>query len=165
MLKDLQRLSTSLPILPSPTIPSVLFRSSVPTNAFRFHSPLFNPLFPTGIFRDKESIMAIVCSAAEMVFTSGVFITTTPLRVAAGISILSTPTPARPITCRFLAFSIIAAVILVPLRMIQPSASLQDSAFSSGLPFGNSTISKFAFFSTAKPFSVIGSETRIFMEN
>ena len=36
----------------------------------------------------------MVCSAAETVLPPGVFITTTPLRVAAGTSMLSTPTPA-----------------------------------------------------------------------
>ena len=118
--KDRHRFKTSRPILPKPTIPNVLFRSSVPTRACRFHSPSFIPKSPAVILRDKVNIIAIVCSAAEKVFTSGVFITTTPHLVATGISILSKPTPARAITLRFSAFSIILAVTLVPLRITQP---------------------------------------------
>jgi hypothetical protein len=51
----------------------------------------------------------------------GAFITTMPRAVAAGTSILSTPTPARPITRRFLAASITSAVTLVSLRTTKPS--------------------------------------------
>ena len=39
----------------------------------------------------------MVCSAAETLLPPGVFMTTTPRRVAAGTSMLSTPTPARAI--------------------------------------------------------------------
>ena len=45
--------------------------------------------------RLMASIRAIVCSAALRVLPPGVFITRMPLRVAAGTSMLSTPTPAR----------------------------------------------------------------------
>ncbi len=51
-----------------------------------------------------------------MVFPPGEFITSTPRRVAAWRSTLSTPTPARPMTLRFLAASITSAVIWLPLR-------------------------------------------------
>ena len=44
-------------------------------------------------FRDRASISAMVCSAVETVLPPGVFITTMPWRVAAGTSMLSTPTP------------------------------------------------------------------------
>ena len=47
------------------------------------------------MFRDMPSIRAMVCSAVEMVLPPGVFITTMPCRVAAWVSMLSTPTPAR----------------------------------------------------------------------
>ena len=66
---------------------------------------------------------ATVCSVAEIVLASGVFITRIPLMVAACISILSTPTPARPITRRFSACFIFFAVMVVPLRTIHPSIS------------------------------------------
>ena len=48
--------------------------------------------------------MVIVCSATLMAFPPGVFMTSTPLRVAASRSTLSTPTPARPMTRRALGF-------------------------------------------------------------
>jgi len=47
--------------------------------------------------------MAKVCSVAASVFASGVFITSTPARVAASTSMLSRPTPARPATFKRLA--------------------------------------------------------------
>ena len=62
-----------------------------------------NDRLPIEIFLAKDSIIPIVCSAADTVFISGVFITIIPFLVAAEISILSTPTPARPITCNFTA--------------------------------------------------------------
>ena len=88
-------------------------------------------LSPAGILRASDIIKATVCSAAEMVLPPGVFITTTPLAVAALISILSTPTPARPMALRELAFAISSAPILVPLRMIQPSTSGRTAAILS----------------------------------
>ena len=61
------------------------------------------------------------CSAAETTVLSGAFATTMPWRVAAGTSTLSTPTPARPITFRLVAFSMRSAVIFVADRMTMPS--------------------------------------------
>ena len=52
--------------------------------------------------------MARACSAAAMVLPSGELTTTIPLRVAAGTSTLSTPTPARPIIFNFVPASIIS---------------------------------------------------------
>ena len=49
------------------------------------------------MFRDRASISAIVCSAVLSVLPAGVFITTMPARVAASLSMLSVPTPARTI--------------------------------------------------------------------
>ena len=54
--------------------------------------------------------MAKLCSAVEMVFPSGALMTTTPALVAAFKSMLSTPTPARPMAFNFLPASIIAGV-------------------------------------------------------
>ena len=44
----------------------------------------------------SEQMRAQVCSAALIVFPPGVFMTMTPFLVAASMSTLSTPVPARP---------------------------------------------------------------------
>ena len=49
-----------------------------------------------------------------MVFPSGELTTTMPWRVAALTSILSTPTPARPMIFKFVPASITSAVTCVP---------------------------------------------------
>src|SRR4051794_20452985 len=85
-------------MLPSPTTPSVLPRSSLPRNFFFSHFPDFVEALACGTARAIESINASVCSATEIALPPGVFITSTPASVAAGMSTLSTPTPARPIT-------------------------------------------------------------------
>ena len=58
-----------------------------------------------------------MCSAAEITVDSGAFATTIPRRVAASTSTLSIPTPARPITFRFVARSISSAVSFVAERI------------------------------------------------
>ena len=65
--------------------------------------------------------MPMVCSAVVTVLPPGVFMTTTPFLVAAGMSTLSRPLPARPMTLSFAAFSSSAAVTLVAERMISAS--------------------------------------------
>ena len=47
---------------------------------------------------DMEIISPSVSSATATALAPGVFMTTMPLWVAASVSMLSTPTPARPIT-------------------------------------------------------------------
>ena len=74
----------------------------------------------------------MACSAVVTVLPSGVFITTMPRAVAAGMSTLSTPMPARPMTRSFSPASITSAVTLVPLRMISPSYSGRMRFSSSG---------------------------------
>jgi hypothetical protein len=75
------------------------------------------------ILRDRAIIMAMVCSAVLVVLPAGVFMTTMPSRVAAGRSMLSTPTPARTIALsRGWPFKM-AGVSFVALRMMMPSAS------------------------------------------
>ena len=49
------------------------------------------------MLRDRASISVNVCSAVLSVLPAGVFITTMPSRVAAALSMLSVPTPARTI--------------------------------------------------------------------
>ena len=74
-----------------------------------------------GMWRASAIIKEIVCSPVVTLLPPGVFMTTMPRLVAASASIFSKPTPARPITLRFFAASINSAVILVPLRITQPS--------------------------------------------
>ena len=58
-----------------------------------------------------------MCSAAETTVDSGAFATTIPRRVAVSMSMLSTPTPARPITFSRSARSSTAAVSFVAERI------------------------------------------------
>src|SRR3954469_7329234 len=82
----------------------------------------------------------MACSAVGIELPNGVFITTTPLALADGISTLSTPIPARPTTLRLVAASRISLVTLVELRMARPSYSPMIAFNSSGvLPVISST--------------------------
>ena len=93
------RFTTSRPMLPRPTMPSVFPRSSVPRNLRFSHLPdLVDALACEESSGPATSIRASVCSATDTALPPGVFITSTPAAVAAGSSTLSTPTPARPIT-------------------------------------------------------------------
>jgi hypothetical protein len=67
--------------------------------------------------------VATVSSAAEVMFEVGALTTMTPARVAAGMSTLSRPTPARAITLRFLAASMASASTWVAERTRIASAS------------------------------------------
>jgi hypothetical protein len=69
------------------------------------------------MLRASATSSPTVCSAAETTFESGAFATTIPCRVAASTSTLSTPTPARPITFRFVPLAIRSAVSFVAERM------------------------------------------------
>ena len=64
--------------------------------------------------------MASACSAVVIELPKGVFITTMPRPVAAARSTLSTPMPARPITCKFEAAERMSAVTLVADRTAKP---------------------------------------------
>jgi hypothetical protein len=94
------RRATSLPIRPAPTRPSVFPYSSLPVKLFRSHSPAFIERSAAGIRRMHASISANVSSAADTVLPDGALSTATPRSVAASTSMLSTPTPARPMTRR-----------------------------------------------------------------
>ena len=83
------------------------------------------------MLRDRASIMAIVCSAVLSVLPAGVFITTMPSRVAAFLSMLSVPTPARTIALSRWLPSSASAVIFTPLRQMAPSNSA--SALAKGV--------------------------------
>ena len=86
-----------------------------------------------GMWRAIASIRASVCSATEIALPPGVFITSTPAAVAASRSTLSTPTPARPITRSFGAFSSTSGFTCTALRTSSASASARCCAYSLGL--------------------------------
>ena len=115
------RSATIDPMFPQPMMPSVLLKISTPMNLFFSHLPARVDASASGIWRASASISEIACSAVVIELPNGVFITMTPRAVAAGMSTLSTPMPARPITFRFLAFSRILADTLVAERMARPS--------------------------------------------
>src|SRR5271154_6440418 len=127
------RRTTSRPTLPRPTMPSVLPRSSVPTNLRFSHLPALVAALAAGMERAMESMSAMVCSAAETALPPGVFITSTPAPVAAGRSIFSMPTPARPITRSLGAWLRTAASTIRPPRTISASASARYCVYSLGL--------------------------------
>ena len=98
MFRPSARSATIEPILPQPTTPSVLPVISTPMKRFFSHLPAWVEASACGISRASASISVIACSAVVIELPNGVFITMMPLAVAAGISTLSTPMPARPIT-------------------------------------------------------------------
>src|SRR6185503_14571843 len=128
--KPAARRATSEPTRPMPTRPSVLPRSSRPMNFDRVHSPARTLRSASAMRRSNVSASAIVCSAADTMLPSGAFTTYTPCAVAAGTSMLSTPTPARPTTARRGAASKIFAVTFVSLRTMSASTSASREARS-----------------------------------
>ena len=115
------RSATMLPTRPMPMTPRVLFSSSCPVNLLFSHLPAFIDAVAWGIFRTRESIMAIACSPVVTALPPGVFMTTIPRLLAAGMSTLSRPMPARPTTFSRSARSITSWVTFVALRMTRPS--------------------------------------------
>ena len=92
------RSATIEPILPQPMMPSVLPVISTPMKRFFSHLPAWVEASAAGISRASANIIAMACSAVVIELPNGVFITMMPLAVAAGMSTLSTPMPARPMT-------------------------------------------------------------------
>jgi hypothetical protein len=123
IVRPCARAATRRPMLPRPTIPSVLLEISLPRKRDFSHLPFFIDAVACGMERARASIMLIACSAVVTLLPPGVFITTTPRRVAAGTSTLSTPIPARPITRNRGAAAIRSAVTRVELRMMSASVS------------------------------------------
>ena len=107
--------------MPAPIRPSTLPVISTPMKRFFSHLPAWVEALAAGSSRASASISEMACSAVVMELPKGVFITMTPAAVAAGMSTLSTPMPARPITFRFLAAFSTSAVSLVAERMAMPS--------------------------------------------
>ena len=106
-------------------MPSVLPLSSVPCSDFFSHFPACISSLARPMWRAMASIKARVCSATAMALAPGVFITAMPLRVAASRSMLSTPTPARPITRSLWACSSSSALTCTAERTMSASADLQ----------------------------------------
>ncbi len=120
--KAMQRWATSWPMFPKPTRPTVFRKSSCPlAKRFFSHLPDLVAVIAGTSCRCRASIRPMVSSATATELPPGVFITVTPFRVAASTSMLSTPTPARPMTFSFPGFSSTSAVTLVALRTASAS--------------------------------------------
>ena len=65
---------------------------------FFSHFPAWVETSAAAIWRAAANSRAMACSAVVIELPNGVFITTMPRAVADGMSMLSTPMPARPIT-------------------------------------------------------------------
>ncbi len=104
-------------------MPSVLLKSWMPMNRLRSHLPDFSDSLASGIFRAAASMIPRVSSVAASVLPVGAFMTMMPFLLAASMSILSRPTPARPIIFNFPGFSRRSAVTAVPLRVMIASYS------------------------------------------
>ena len=85
------------------------------------HLPAWVEASAAGIWRARANIMAMACSAVVIELPKGVFITTIPAAVAAGMSMLSTPIPARPMTFRLRAAAMTSLFGLVSERTTRPS--------------------------------------------
>ena len=101
-------------------MPSVLLASSTPPYLERSQRPSLSAMCACGMLRAQAIISAIVCSAAVSTLLAGALTTMMPRLVAAAKSTLSTPTPARPTTCRLVAASMTSAVTLVAERITRP---------------------------------------------
>ncbi len=124
-------------------MPSVFPRSSTPCSDFFSHLPACMLPLAAGICRASASIRPIVSSATAIAFAPGVFITTMPRRVAASASMLSTPTPARPITRSFGACSISASSTCTADRTTSASASASASVSLPGSLATSSAVNTF----------------------
>src|SRR5215218_4027078 len=140
------------PTCPRPIRPSVLSATSTPLNLLRCHSPARRVLSAAGMCLAAASMSPKVCSPAAIVLLSGALATMMPRLVAAPMSMLSTPIPARPMVLRFSACSMTSAVTFVTLRMISPSYSPIFSRSSSG-ESPRSTSTSNSCFSSSTPLS------------
>src|SRR4029079_18328121 len=112
-------------------------------NLFFSHLPALTDVVACGMRRLMAQIIDIVCSAVVTVLPPGVFMTTIPRRVAAGVSTLSRPEPARPMTFSLSAAAMSSSVTFVPERTMRPSASL--------ISLNSSSFGILDFTTTAKP--------------
>ena len=94
-------------------MPKVFSCSSTPPNCERFHLPSFSAKFAGTTFRATASSNETANSAAETMLLVGALTTKTFAEVAAGMSTLSRPTPARAMIFKFGAAAMASASILV----------------------------------------------------
>ena len=128
-------------MLPRPITPSVLPAISTPMNFFFSQIPCFMLSAACGILRASANISPMASSAAAAALPCGVLMTRTPFSVAALTSMLSTPTPARPMIFSLPGLASMAAVILVAERMPRPWYWPMTAASSSGfMPILTSTV-------------------------
>ncbi len=85
------------------------------------HLPAWVERSASGIWRARAIMSEMACSAVVMELPKGVFMTITPLAVAAFTSMLSTPMPARPTTLSRVAAASTFSVTLVAERTARPS--------------------------------------------
>ena len=85
-------------MLPQPMMPSVLAVISTPMKRFFSHLPAWVEASAAGIWRASANIMAMACSAVVIELPNGRVHHDDAAAVAAGMSTLSTPMPARPTT-------------------------------------------------------------------
>ena len=88
------------------------------------------------VLRAVASMSAMVCSAADTTLESGALHTMMPRSVAASRSMLSTPTPARPIILSLVPASMTSRVTVVAERTMSASYSGIISTSSSGVVSG-----------------------------
>ena len=157
------RRAISVPIRPMPRMASVLPYSSTPSKFLRSHLPAFIEASACAMLREMAMSKLNACSAVEIVFPAGVFITTMPAFVAASVSTLSTPTPARPTHLSFLAAAMTFAFTFVCERTTSPSNSPMISSSASSLrPVFTTTSTNPPSRSSATPRSLTGSATKTF---
>ncbi len=155
------RSATSLPMRPKPTIPSVLSASSTPSHRLRSQRPATSAACACGTLRAWASNSAIVCSAADTMLLSGALTTITPRRVAASMSTLSSPMPARPTTSRSRPAASTSSVTIVAERMINAWAPSSASSRSAGDRPGRTSTSWPAERRRSSPLSAMSSVTRM----
>ena len=97
----------------------------------RAHFPFFKAACAGETWRADASRRAIANSAALTIFEVGALTTITPAAVAAGISTLSRPTPARAITFKPFAAAIASASIFVAERIKTASTPAANAGRSS----------------------------------
>ena len=105
----------------APMTPSVLPVISTPMNFDFSHLPAWVEGRRREAGGRRRTSCATACSAVVIELPKGVFMTMMPRREAAGISTLSTPMPARPMTLRLVAAAISFSVALVAERIARPS--------------------------------------------
>ena len=90
--------ATTCPMRPHPMMPSVFPLISTPMRAFLSHLPSLALMSAAGSLRARLQRSDTASCAVLTVLPPGVFITITPYLVASATLMLSTPTPALPMT-------------------------------------------------------------------